>query len=801
MQHFHSFLAREQRLLGFAMGRTPFENFGQSPEQQKNQQRNPEMQQRYQINHPHQAPMMAQNCQNDAAKELRMQRNDMIVVLHKEMRGLEAQAGRIRNMLHQADIDHRNSLIRMQGVRPGFNVKNAGVAGINEERVNRLLAELKPIEARITEIKLEIERLDKTPVPGEATAFANAGGEGQPDFAYGPGGMPGMGPEFMPGRPPYDIEAAFASLPPDIAKMVRELPPIFHEPVLRTLSGLSDVELLQAKSLLQKIHALPPFAAQFLMLHPLGEPLPTKEAILKTLDDPSFEKTVPGAVEGAKAYAEFIGSLQPQERELLQRTLSLTRYINTSPDLKRGARPLEMENPDMQQKVRGLAERYNSATTEKQQMMAEGLLRISGVDVERSNFKTGQIFMLPEQGPEKFLGLITGLLQIVTAMHDKENKPLKKEAEHVPAPEPNDMKKEEREQAIRVNKKEIAELNKEKSDLEANIKKLEDTSPSDAESAQERDARVKKIEKSKNRIKEIEKKIKELEEQNKKFQTANDAAEKKGEKLLSPEEIKEGLRVLIRKKLVEGTKSNPLPLVLSREGRESYLDRVAKNTANAIEVRRMANGDVKLSVNLNGIGSSENRQESNLMWQALETVMTNYRPRESFYGTIREKEMSEADLRTLLELGSNELPVPNEMPLPPGEPKAPKTETSPNYPAPKPPEEGKPEEVPPPNKKTLDTMNGVLKNLFEKMFPVKEKSLVRNAVSVRSEGNKVVVVVDRGLLRSATNNPKLDLPKEFFPNENRVSGRLSSDPIAQTDFQQTNIALSRWASENPDKLA
>ncbi|MFA5799381.1 MAG: hypothetical protein WC840_00295 [Candidatus Peribacteraceae bacterium] len=225
-------------------------------------------------------------------------------------------------------------------------------------------------------------------------------------------GIP-MGPEAQP----------MPALSPEMAQLFANLPPDVQRPMARLIDGLSPaekqaleeaggklVEILKDPKCKDIFHALP--------ISLTGE-LSTAEELNQVFQNEKAAMAKHNiSPEAVKKVSEFLGSLSPEQRNVLNRVFRCATDVSQERQRKTEGYSLDLEkNPAKKAKILKYAERFTKAETEEDKLIAEGSLRMEGVDVDGSNFANGKVEMLPANG--RFIGLIVGFIQMTMGILKK----------------------------------------------------------------------------------------------------------------------------------------------------------------------------------------------------------------------------------------------------------------------------------------------------------------------------------------------------------------------------------------------
>lgn len=106
----------------------------------------------------------------------------------------------------------------------------------------------------------------------------------------------------------------------------------------------------------------------------------------------------------------------------------------------------EVSEDATKKKLDGLLEKYRTAKTEEERAMAEGSMRLMGVDIGKSNFETGDIKLIDKKDASRPWQALFGIVQILGAVIAKaygKEKPLEKKPSKVSTEKKEETKKEE----------------------------------------------------------------------------------------------------------------------------------------------------------------------------------------------------------------------------------------------------------------------------------------------------------------------------------------------------------------------
>ncbi len=313
-----------------------------------------------------------------------------------------------------------------------------------------------------------------------------------------------MMPQFESG---YTLER----LEPQLVQEIQLLPVEFQRPVVLLAERMEVRERSVLIVLLEKLIHIG--IGTFLSL-----PLFTPDGRLKK----------PGEGDVPAAVGQLLESLSPEERDVLERVAAICLDLKgvgmlASRPGRTESYPLDEESPALRVKILGMAKRFTEAEMEEDKLIAEGSLRMAGVDIDGSDLKGGKLTMLPTTGGARFVNLIVGLIQMGAGIFRKlggKKTSIEKEMAslHVPDKDPKAMTKKGREKELTDDRKALSEGKTKEAKLETDIKELEaklkDEKTEDGGNALKRRIEEAKAERAKlaEEIKAMEQRIKALEE-------------------------------------------------------------------------------------------------------------------------------------------------------------------------------------------------------------------------------------------------------------------------------------------------
>ncbi len=215
-------------------------------------------------------------------------------------------------------------------------------------------------------------------------------------------GMP-MGPDAQP----------MPELSPEMAQLVADLPPDVQRPVARLIDGMNPDEKKALEDVGGKLTDL--------IKNPQNRDclfrLFTEKGKFPTAEELKAEEGTFGP-EAVKNVSDFIKGLPPEQAAILERVLGNVRDIAQEHQRKTEGYSLDLEkNPAKKAKILKYAKRFTEAKTEEDKLIAEGSLRMEGVDVDGSDFAGGKVEMLPANG--RFINLIVGFVQMTMGILKK----------------------------------------------------------------------------------------------------------------------------------------------------------------------------------------------------------------------------------------------------------------------------------------------------------------------------------------------------------------------------------------------
>ena len=188
----------------------------------------------------------------------------------------------------------------------------------------------------------------------------------------------------------FDLDQKLQRIqPPEVADKIRQMPQQLQGPVVRVYENLPAGSQQMLIGLLNGFTRLAPNVQQNVWTLISGEnpaivPLPEAQ--------------------------QFILFLSPEQRSLFDQIAGESRMMQEQREVLTGANL---------QKVQRLIKNYNEAKTDNDRQIAEGTMRMLGVDVDATNFDPNNVQMLPKDGLTRFISAFMGLLQVITALAGK----------------------------------------------------------------------------------------------------------------------------------------------------------------------------------------------------------------------------------------------------------------------------------------------------------------------------------------------------------------------------------------------
>lgn len=302
------------------------------------------------------------------------------------------------------------------------------------------------------------------------------------------------GPQFAPPqrpdrgfglRKPGEEAQGMPKLSPEMTQLFADLPPDVQRPVARLIDGMSPTEkqaLEEVGGKLVEILKDPQSRDIFLMLPMIDRKtgkLPTAEDWAKELQNVDTNENLAKnnfSPEALKKVSDFLSGLSPEQRNALERVLKGVTDIAQEHQRKTEGYSLDLEkNPAKKAKILKYAKRFTEAKTEEDRLIAEGYLRMEGVDVEGSDFAGGKVEMLPTEG--RFIGLIVGFIQMTMGILRKlggKKTTIERETAslQVPDKDPKTMTEDDREKELADDRKALSEGKTKEAKLETDIKGL-----------------------------------------------------------------------------------------------------------------------------------------------------------------------------------------------------------------------------------------------------------------------------------------------------------------------------------------
>lgn len=319
--------------------------------------------------------------------------------------------------------------------------------------------------------------------------------------------------EVMP-MPQSEGVFTLEQLEPQLVQEIQLLPVEFQRPVVLLAERMEIRERSVLIVLLEKLVRIG--IGTFLSL-----PLFTPDGRLKK----PGEGDVPAAVK------QLLESLSPEERDVLERVVAICLDLKGIGALsprpgKTESYPLDEESPALKAKILGMAKRFTEAKTEEDKLIAEGSLRMAGVDVDGSDLKNGKLTMLPTVGSARFVNLIVGLIQMGVGIFRKlggKKTKIEKEMDDLQTGEkpkdPKEMTSKEREDELKKDRGAVAESLEKEKKLTSDITELEAKLKDDKLDEKTRDALTKRLGEVKKELSDLqaarakmEQRIKALEE-------------------------------------------------------------------------------------------------------------------------------------------------------------------------------------------------------------------------------------------------------------------------------------------------
>jgi hypothetical protein len=394
--------------------------------------------------------------------------------------------------------------------------------------------------------------------------------------------MPQPGPEQ---RQPTAQEA-LEQTNPKLAGEIKDLPPNLQEPVARLANGIDPKDQPSLETLTAKMKANPNIALHAPLMMTDGK-LRTPEAIRK-------EPTKPEEKADKESAAKFVESLTAQEKALLERTVEVANAVQREklPGTQgQESYPLDAEqNPAVKRNVEELLKRHNNAKTVEDRNIAEGLLRMKGVDVDGSDLKSGKVNMLPTNG--RLLGVIMGLFQVISGIFEKlGGKKTSTEKAGSKATEAKPDKKgekpDEKAQKLAKAKEEAGKQKQDRKNLEDRIKKLEENSGKVTKDAEQAKLKVdSELEQARKDLKTLKEQEDKTAQEIKMLQTPSKAEENPKKEPQKAPETQSSLRTPTQIK-------QRLEALLSTEKPLNPL------TKNAIGVEQIGTDRVKVTMDMN----------------------------------------------------------------------------------------------------------------------------------------------------------------------------------------------------------
>ncbi len=360
------------------------------------------------------------------------------------------------------------------------------------------------IEKEINSIQREIDYLVPTAQPASAPSAPQSPGIPRPDdprFAK-------QGEQMR-----FDLNERLQRIqPPEAAKQIQTLPQQLQGPVVRVYETLPIGAQQMLMGVMQGFTALPQGVQQsvcgVLLGTAQGGPSPEAE--------------------------QFLQTLTPEQRNVLDRIGNESRlsYEQGAPLTERARRT-----------ITSLINRYRTAKNEYERSMAEGTMRMMGVDIESTNFDPSNIQMHPKDSMERLFGILMGLLQIVSALGDstslkgKDVKAIKQTKDKAAEAATKEKTQEEFLKEKKSLETQISLSNGTEKGLQKNIDELKESMRRDAGDSEKTEAYQLKLA-------ELETKLKEL-------VTARKVLEKKLEDLKKKEEEESRWNVIGKKKSEE----------------------------------------------------------------------------------------------------------------------------------------------------------------------------------------------------------------------------------------------------------
>ncbi len=206
----------------------------------------------------------------------------------------------------------------------------------------------------------------------------------------------------------FDLEQSLKNMDPATAEAVRKLPTAMQEAAARTLEGMSEAELNEARTLLAGIAAMDSDTLRSFLMGPFF----TKEGKIN-IPDKSPDEEGMTAVSGEAKAMEFIRGLSPAAKAVLEKIMGTILGVRNSVTVT------TKEASDVADKatIARLVKLRREAKTETDIDVAEGLLMMQGVDLDKSDIDGGKIVMA-DKDVRPFLYLF-GFIRFIKGVIDK----------------------------------------------------------------------------------------------------------------------------------------------------------------------------------------------------------------------------------------------------------------------------------------------------------------------------------------------------------------------------------------------